>query len=682
METLDVDLSDIEILEYNTVIIGSGAAGLNCALHLVGEGITPWDIAIVTEKLGGGTSFNAGSDKQTYYKLSLIGDQSDSPVEMAKDLFSGGAMHGDIALVEANNSINEFFHLIQLGVPFPQDVYGAYAGYKTDNDPKQRATSIGPYTSQVMCKCLLDVVKELKIKIFDKFYAAKILTENDESEENQKAIGIICLDKNEVSNLKDLNDIIKKVKIIKSRNVVMATGGPSKLYKNSVYPLSQNGTTSLAIEAGCTFQNLTESQFGLASTQFRWNVSGSYQQVIPRYFSEDINGNTYDFLNDYFFSFEELSKAIFLKGYQWPFSSERIEDQGSSLIDLAVYYETEILKRTVFLDFRNNPKGYEFEKLDTLPKEYLKKSNSMGKTPLKRLLSLNEQAFQLYKDNGINLSNEPLQIAVCNQHLNGGVKCDIWWESNVKHLFAIGEINGSHGIHRPGGAALNSGQVGGLRAAQKIGHLYYQPLNLNNENYFKLIEEQLIQFLYSLNACVNLTKQNYVNEIVKIHSLSEFIEVIQERMEKFAGIVRPIDELEQQINTIQSEIREFNKIISLEGSNEIILYFKARDLLLTQYIFFSSLFDYHQHHGQSRGSYLISRKKLYPRFNERFMKLPNKFTSFNFIKSDLDLSNQIQTICWKNDKLEIKWEKVRGIPKIHGWFETVWKDYKDGKIFQ
>ncbi|MFX0009803.1 MAG: oleate hydratase, partial [Candidatus Hermodarchaeota archaeon] len=150
MENLDIPLEKIEIFEYNTVIIGSGAAGLNCALHLVEEGIPPSQIAIITENLGGGTSFNAGSDKQTYYKLSLIGDQLDSPYQMAKDLFSGGAMHGDIALIEATNSIREFFHLIQLGIPFPHDKFGGYVGYKTDNDPKQRATSIGPYTSQEM----------------------------------------------------------------------------------------------------------------------------------------------------------------------------------------------------------------------------------------------------------------------------------------------------------------------------------------------------------------------------------------------------------------------------------------------------------------------------------------------------------------------------------------------------
>ena len=126
MEKFDIDLQEIEILEYNTVIIGSGAAGLNCAVHLVEEGIAPWEIALVTEELGGGTSFNAGSDKQTYYKLSIIGNQADSPIEMAKDLFSGGAMHGDIALIESTNSIREFFHLVQLGVSFPHDKFGGY----------------------------------------------------------------------------------------------------------------------------------------------------------------------------------------------------------------------------------------------------------------------------------------------------------------------------------------------------------------------------------------------------------------------------------------------------------------------------------------------------------------------------------------------------------------------------
>ena len=671
MEKFDIDLQEIEVLEYNTVIIGTGAAGLNCAIHLVEEGIAPWQIALVTEELGAGTSFNAGSDKQTYYKLSIVGDQADSPVEMAKDLFSGGAMHGDIALIESTNSIREFFHLVQLGVPFPYDKFGGFVGYKTDNDPKQRATSIGPYTSQEMCKRLLEVISELKITIFDKYFAARVLVED---KPETQAIGLVCLDMNSLSNQQELNELSLSIKIFKARNVVLATGGPSLLYKNSVYPFSQKGSTSLAIEAGCTLQNLTESQFGLASTEFRWNVSGSYQQVIPRYVSIDENGKEYEFLEDYFPTFKELSKSIFLKGYEWPFSSDRVEKHGSSLIDLAVYYETEILKRKVFLDFTKNASGYDLNLLNATAKEYLVNSNSIGETPVIRLISLNKQAYNHYKDHGIDLSTDYLRIAVCNQHLNGGVSCDIWWESSVKHLFVIGEINGSHGIHRPGGAALNSGQVGGLRAAQKIATKYNTLLSLTVEEFFFEIEDQLIDFFEIIMLCL----KNMNNK--ERFAPNKILELIQNRMEKYAGILRPKEGLEGELKNIRLQIQNQAEIISIKKASELIKYFQIRDSLITQYLFFSAIHDYHNRSGQSRGSFLILRKELNKALGERLISLPENLYAYNYIKSEVDLSNQIQTISFKNNQINLEWVKVRDIPESSSWFESVWKDFNDGKI--
>jgi len=673
MEKFDIDLQDIEILEYNTVIIGTGAAGLNCAIHLVEEGIAPWQIALVTEELGGGTSFNAGSDKQSYYKLSIVGDQADSPFEMAKDLFSGGAMHGDIALIESTNSVREFFHLVQLGVSFPHDRYGGFVGYKTDNDPKQRATSIGPYTSQEMCKRLLEVITELKINIFDKYYAAKILVED---EPETQAIGLICLDINSLLNQQEVNELSKSIKIFKTENMVLATGGPSLLYKNSVYPFSQKGSTSLAIEAGCVLQNLTESQFGIASTEFRWNVSGSYQQVIPRYISVDENGIEYEFLEGYFPTFRDLSKSIFLKGYEWPFSSDRIENYGSSLIDLAVYYETEILQREVFIDFTKNPRSFDLTLLDPIAKEYLVNSNSIGELPVIRLKSLNKQAYIHYKDNGIDISKDLLQVAVCNQHLNGGVKCDIWWESTVKHLFTIGEINGSHGVHRPGGAALNSGQVGGLRTAQKIANMYNTSSPLSVEEYFIEIEDQLIDFLEIIRLCL----YNMNNK--EKFSPNKILELIRNRMERYAGILRPKEGLEGELKNIRLQLKNQNEITSIKNASEIINYFRVRDSLITQYLFFSAILDYHNLHGQSRGSFLISRKQLNTAVGERLISLPEKLSSFNFIKNNLDLSNQIQTISLKNNDVHVEWVKVRDIPKSSSWFENIWKDFNEGKIIR
>src|SRR5512135_3452558 len=82
----------------HTLVIGSGAAGLNAAVQLVRNGVR--DVLIITEGLSKGTSINTGSDKQTYYKLSLCGSEGDSPRAMADSYLSGGSMHGDLALVE------------------------------------------------------------------------------------------------------------------------------------------------------------------------------------------------------------------------------------------------------------------------------------------------------------------------------------------------------------------------------------------------------------------------------------------------------------------------------------------------------------------------------------------------------------------------------------------------------
>jgi hypothetical protein len=81
---------------------------------------------------------------------------------------------------------------------------------------------------------------------------------------------------------------------------------------------------------------------------------------------------------------------------------------------------------------------------------------------------MNPPAVDLYNSHGIDLAREPLEIAVCAQHNNGGFRGSVWWESNVRGLFPVGEVCGTHGVTRPGGSALNAGQVGSLRAAEFI----------------------------------------------------------------------------------------------------------------------------------------------------------------------------------------------------------------------
>ncbi len=419
--------------------------------------------------MGLGTSHNAGSDKQTYYKLGTQGVEGDTPLDFARTLTAGGCCHGDVALIEAENSLRSFYRLADLGVPFPHNERGGFVGYKTDHDPRQRATSAGPWTSRFMVQKLRAELERYGLSVFNRHYALAVVRDGE------GACGLLCAD----MDRQDAAD--HGLVLFNCRNVVMAGGGPGELYEISVYPRGQMGPFAPLLEAGAVAHNLTESQFGLASLRPRWNLSGTYQQVIPRYFSTDADGgDEREFLNPFFDSMGRLATDIFLKGYQWPFDPQKIEGAGSSLIDVLVQNEMIGSGRRVWMDFRSNPvatDGLEEFRMDTLAPEarqYLERSGALQPTPIERLAHMNQPSIDLYAQMGVDLRKEPIEIGVCSQHCNGGFAVDAWWESNVPHLFVIGELAGTHGVKRPGGSALNSGQVGGLRAAQRIAHVYYE----------------------------------------------------------------------------------------------------------------------------------------------------------------------------------------------------------------
>jgi len=573
---------EIPIHSCNTIIVGSGVAGLNCAVHLHDNGQE--DVAIVTEDVYGGTSRNAGSDKQTYYKISLSGGQDDSPLQLAETLFSGGCMHGDIARVEATLSAQEFFHLVRIGVPFPYDKYGGYVGYKTDYDPKGRATSAGPLTSKRMHECLLREVKSKEITIFDGYETISLFRDKD------KVVGLLALNKSK--------DTSFGLTLFNSVSIVLATGGPAELYKLSAYPPQQKGSIGLALEVGAKARNLTESQFGIASLKFRWNVSGAYQQAIPTYVSTDKDGrDAREFLAEYFPAAGKLASAIFLKGYQWPFDPRKITNCGSSLIDLLVYRETVKLERKVFIDFRRNLEGFRLEDLEPEAYSYLEKSGALLGLPIDRLRMLNPPAIELYAKQGIDLTSEPLEIAVCSQHNNGGLVGDTWWESNIKHLFAIGEVSGVHGVYRPGGASLSSTQVGGFRAAQFIAANYVGDPP-NPDDFLKMIRSTLED---KLAFSLRLIKDSNQHST----SVDDVAKEIRERMTEYGAHVRSMQGVREALRGAYKLRDELNERLVIRGTYDLGRAFKIRDMVNTHIVYLEAIRIYLEENGGSRGGYIV-----------------------------------------------------------------------------
>jgi succinate dehydrogenase/fumarate reductase flavoprotein subunit len=653
------------IHSLNTLVVGSGAAGLAAAvwLHRFGQ----HDVAVVTEEWGAGASRNAGSDKQTYYKLSLAPCAPDCAREMAEDLGRGGSMHGDIALVEAANSLAAFFHLVELGVPFPHDRYGSYTGYKTDNDPRQRATSAGPLSSRLMCDRLAEETRRRRIPVLDRTPIIALLTSPGKS--GPRVIGAIGL------NARRDGDASLGFVLFNALNVVLATGGPAGIYRSSVYPLGQTGSHGLAFEAGAVGNNLTESQFGLAALKFRWNLSGSYQQVVPRYFSTSRDGSDErDFLNPFFPDPGRLGTAIFLKGYQWPFDPNKVEGWGSSLLDLLVYRETQVLGRRVFLDYRENPrtgdKPGEFRLSDLSPEaySYLEQCGALAPTPLERLGRINQPAIELFRGHGIDLASEPLEIGVCNQHNNGGLKGNVWWETTVEHLFGAGEVMGTHGVTRPGGSALNAGQVGAMRAALFIARRRGgRPLPLRR--FVELAASQVRGRHEWARAVLSRGDRAVVRPEASL-------EDIRSRLDACGGIIRPPDRVRAEIPEAWLLLRRLRESLGVVSPTELASAFKCLDLCLTHCLYLEAIGEYLDRGGRSRGSFLVPDAS--GRIPAEGLEEGWRFS----LAGDGDfVGRHILEVWLEGGEARKRWVAPRPIPGAEGWFETVWHDFEGGRIF-
>ena len=644
-----IEINGVKVrrVSLNTLIIGTGAAGYNCALRLSDYGVS--DIAIVTEGVKMGTSRNTGSDKQTYYKMNLCADYPDSPKAMAQDFFNGKCVDGDIAYAEAALSVPCFLHLCELGVEFPVNRFGEYVGYKTDHDPRARATSVGPLTSKMMTECLEKEAMKREIKIFNKLQIIEYIKNGD------TCIGVLCLDKEAIEEN-------ERFVLFNAENTVMATGGPAGIYSNTVYPIGHHGASGVAFEAGVKGRNLTEWQYGLASIAPRWNVSGTYMQVLPRFVSVDADGNEYEFLNEYFDDIGTCLSKIFRKGYEWPFDCKKVLD-GSSIIDLLVFRECVLRGRRVYLDFRKNPYGLDnlpYDKLDVEAREYLENAHACFGNPLERLQFMNMPAYDLYLSKGVDLEKEMLEIALCAQHNNGGVDIDMWWQTNIPHLFACGEVAGSHGVYRPGGSALNAGQVGSMRCAQYISKHMDNSL-AGEEAFDKIAEGVVIKHL-------NLTRAILGDE----DNATELTDKYQRLMDEVAGPIRNASRFDEAIKEFTEAFSKFDSIVKVSKPNRLWHAYRLRDALLGEMAYTLAMKTYVMAGGKSRGSAIYSSSTG---------KLPAKMEEL--FRFELDAGEF-------NDRIfEITFEApcsfgggarpVRPLPEGGGFFENVWREYRENK---
>lgn len=576
-------------------------------------------------------------------------------------------MDYDTAYVEAVGSLHTLGGLQFLGLELPEDRYGAILRYQTDHDEAGRATSCGPRTSRLMVKVLLEEVQRLNIPLLSGATVIKLLRQRDESGTEHVA-GAILATGSRAHNPWGLALVV-------APNVVLATGGPGELYRDSVYPNKCFGSLGLALEEGITLTNLTESQFGIGTPRsaFPWNLSGTYVQVIPYIYSVDSDGGEHNFLADYYRTTQELASNIFRKGYQWPFHATRVMDFGSSLLDMAVAHEQQ-LGRKVYMDFQRNPEAvpgdlpFSLERLDDDVRAYLENNDALAALPIERLQRMNPLSIALYKMHGHDLTQTPLQFAMNNQHMNGGIEVDIWGQTSLPGCFAVGEIAGTHGVTRPGGAALNAGQVFAMRLARYIAHA-------GRRNAVDDVPELAAQPLAEVNDVILRAQRNESGR-----SLQSVKEEIQARMSDHGGFICHVDAVRQAAQEARLLATAVAKnALSIRHLAEIPELFMWRQMALISAAVLTMLDDYISAGGGSRGARII----LDPEGDCLPLTRNGPAQLWRFRPEQASDKEKKLTIHYQQAKFIVRQKALRSLAdsKDH-YFEKNWPDFLNGNIYR
>ncbi len=282
---------------------------------------------------------------------------------------------------------------------------------------------------------------------------------------------------------------------------------------------------------------------------------------------------------------------------------------------------------------------------------------------------LNPAAIQLYKDHNIDLYTEPLQIAVSAQHNNGGLAADIWWESvNIHHLFPVGEVNGSHGAARPGGTALNSGQVGAFRAAQKIA-FGYQKKTLDLDSAQSSGKDTLSEILSIIDT---LTGKPPIPDCDR-----EYKREFQVRMSKQAAAIRNSTEINMAISEAVDQQKRFSglKVDPWRLPNAL----KLRHMVFGHRMYLEAISDYLHKGGGSRASSLVASNN-----NEEGRQIHPLLSDWRIIPENTALRQKVQHIRWnpQSGTIKCQWIPTREIPQEESWFETIWAHYLDRTVFK
>ena len=466
---------------FDVLIIGSGAAGLTLALHLPGH----IQVAVLAK-----SALDEGSTLYAQGGISAVTQAPDTFESHIADTLDAGAglNNPDTVRFTIENAPAAIRWLVELGVPFTR---GSDAGdnfhlTREGGHSTRRVLHAADATGRAMETTLVDAARtRSNITLLEHHIAIDLITGNKLGLAQNRCVGAYVLDRDQ-----------QTVETFRARNVVLATGGASKVYLYTSNPDTSSGDgIAIAWRAGCRVANMEFNQF---------HPTCLYHPKAKSFLvSEAVRG--------------EGGRLLLPDGT--PFM-ERFDERGNlaprDIVARAIDHEMKRLgAEYVLLDISHKPAPFIKEHFPTI--------------------------YARCRELGYDMTLEPIPVVPAAHYTCGGVITDLHGQTDLPGLYAIGEVacTGMHGANRMASNSLLECLVFGIAASKHIATL------LND-----------IPLVPTIPAWDESRVRDSDEEVVVSHNWDE----LRRCMWNYVGIVRTDKRLQRawrRVDLLQQEIQEY-----------------------------------------------------------------------------------------------------------------------------
>ena len=391
-------------LEYDVVIVGAGLAGLYTALN-IDERLS----CVILAK----ESIDISSSWLAQGGIAAAISRDDTPEFHLEDTIIAGAglCDMDAVTVLVNEGPSDIETLVSLNVPFDLDEYGELQITREGGHHKHRIVHAGgDATGRETVKALAYIVSQRKNITFT----------------GHSCLFDILSGPDGVTGAVIRRDD-KEFHLIRTKNVVIATGGIGQVYKSSTNPSVATGDgLAAAMRAGAKLKNVEFVQFHPTGL---WSDAGDGCEFL---ISEAVRGEGGLLVN---------SEGVrFMAGQH----------------ELAELAPRDIVARGVIKELQRSGENHAYIDITAKSEEFL----------MHRFPTIYNECLA----HGYNLAHDKIPVCPVQHYMMGGILTDLDGHTNITGLYACGEAanTGVHGANRLASNSMLECLVFGRRAAQNI----------------------------------------------------------------------------------------------------------------------------------------------------------------------------------------------------------------------